>query len=213
MESSLGKQIAQYRKQLGMTQEGLAGKLGVTNQAVSKWETDQSCPDIQLLPKLADLFGVTIDALFGRETEPEQVPIIGDLPWADDNTLRAVLYIGRRLQHHKNLGMRHLNNMSMVEFRYDGPAVNVESEFSVVCTGQVNGSVKAGDGVECGMVCGSVTAGDGVRCGNVGGNVSAGDSVHCGDIGGNVSAGDGIRCNAIHGEVVSAGGGIRVVLE
>ena len=213
MEISLGKQIAQYRKDLGLTQEALANKLGVTNQAVSKWETDQSCPDIQLLPKLADLFGVSIDALFGRETGPEQVPVIGDLPWADDNTLRAVLYIGRKLQHNKILGMRHMKTRAMVEFRYDGPAVDVESDFSVVCTGQVGGNVKAGDSVECGPVCGSVRAGDGVRCGNVAGNVSAGDSVHCGDVGGNVSAGDGVRCSAIHGEVVNAGDGVRIVKE
>ena len=213
MECSLGKQIARYRKELSMTQEALAKQLGVTNQAVSKWETDQSCPDIQLLPKLADLFGISIDALFGRETEPEQVPVIGDLPWADDNTMRAVLYIGRKLQHHKILGIRHLKTRALVEFHYDGPAVNVESEFSVVCSGQVGGSVKAGDSVECGPVYGSVTAGDSVRCGNVGGNVSAGDSVTCGDIGGNVSAGDGIRCSAIQGEMVSAGGGIRIVRE
>ena len=58
--------IVRYRKELGLTQEALAQKLGVTNQAVSKWESGQSCPDIALLPALADLFGITIDALFGR---------------------------------------------------------------------------------------------------------------------------------------------------
>ena len=56
--------ITKYRKELGLTQEGLALKLGVTNQAVSKWESGQSCPDISLLPKIADLFGITIDELF-----------------------------------------------------------------------------------------------------------------------------------------------------
>ena len=212
MESSLGKQIAQHRKQLGMTQEGLAGKLGVTNQAVSKWETDQSCPDIQLLPKLADLFGVTIDALFGRETEPEQVPIIGDLPWADDNTLRAVLYIGIRLQHHKNLGMRHLKTKSLVEFHYDGPAVNVESDFTVVCHSQISGNVKAGDFVECGPVYGDVTAGDWIECGDIGGNVRAGDWVRCVNVGGNVQAGDWVQCSVIHGEARAAED-VRVVKE
>lgn len=49
--------IARLRKQLGMTQEQLAGRLGVTYQAVSKWENGQSCPDIMLIPLLADLFG------------------------------------------------------------------------------------------------------------------------------------------------------------
>ena len=58
---TLGNQIAYLRKQMGLTQEGLAQKLEVTNQAVSKWESDACCPDILLLPKLADVFWVTLD--------------------------------------------------------------------------------------------------------------------------------------------------------
>ena len=49
-----------------MTQEALARKLDVTNQAVSKWESGQCCPDISLLPRIADIFGITMDELFGR---------------------------------------------------------------------------------------------------------------------------------------------------
>jgi len=48
MSQSLGSKIAEYRKNLGMTQDELAEKLGVTPQAVSKWENDISCPDIML---------------------------------------------------------------------------------------------------------------------------------------------------------------------
>ena len=68
MEETLGRRIVYHRKQLGLTQDQLAEKLGVTAQAVSKWENDQSCPDINMLPKLAELFGTTTDALLGRET-------------------------------------------------------------------------------------------------------------------------------------------------
>lgn len=64
---SIGSKIAQYRKEKGLTQETLAQLIGVTNQAVSKWESDQCCPDIQILPKLADIFDVSVDALFDRE--------------------------------------------------------------------------------------------------------------------------------------------------
>ena len=67
MEGTLGKRIMQHRKNLGLTQDQLAEKLGVTAQAVSKWENDQSCPDISMLPKLAELFGTTTDALLGHE--------------------------------------------------------------------------------------------------------------------------------------------------
>ena len=69
MEETLGKRIVANRKRLGLTQDALAEKLGVTAQAVSKWENDQSCPDITMLPKLAQIFGTTTDALLGLKQE------------------------------------------------------------------------------------------------------------------------------------------------
>ena len=71
MESTLGKRISEQRKKLSLTQEELAEKLGVSAQAVSKWENDVSCPDILLLPEIAKLFGVTVDALLSGKAEPE----------------------------------------------------------------------------------------------------------------------------------------------
>jgi len=202
MEVSLGKQIVYYRKKLGMTQEQLAKHMGVSNQAVSKWETDQSCPDIQLLPRLADLFGVTLDVLFGRA---QQEPVIEALPWEDDGQLRAVLYIGRKLQK-QTLLKRGEQEKARVEFCYDGPALNIISEFAVQCKGDVQGSVTAGDEVNCGNVYGSVNAGDGINCGNIGGNARAGDGINCGNIGGNARAGDSIYCGMIGGDAHACDG-------
>lgn len=59
----LGKNIAALRKEKSMTQEELAQRLGVSPQAVSKWENLTSCPDIALLPDIAEIFGVTVDEL------------------------------------------------------------------------------------------------------------------------------------------------------
>ena len=70
MEQTLGKRIAENRKRMKLTQEQLAEKLGVTAQAVSKWENDQSCPDIAMLPQLAEIFGISTDELLGREAPP-----------------------------------------------------------------------------------------------------------------------------------------------
>ena len=71
-ENLLAGRIAQLRKEAGMTQEQLGNALGLTYQSVSKWENGLSCPDVQLLPQLADLFHVTLDDLFGREAPQPQ---------------------------------------------------------------------------------------------------------------------------------------------
>ncbi len=75
---TLGKRIAHHRKRLGLTQEQLAEKLGVTAQAVSKWENDLSCPDIGTLPVLSEIFGITTDALLGREAPAALAEVVMD---------------------------------------------------------------------------------------------------------------------------------------
>jgi transcriptional regulator with XRE-family HTH domain len=71
MAQSLGKRISELRKRMGITQDQLAEEMGVSSQAVSKWENDISCPDIGLLPQLSDYFGVTLDELMRGEREKE----------------------------------------------------------------------------------------------------------------------------------------------
>ncbi len=74
----LGENIRSLRKEKGIGQEVLAGQLGVTVQAVSKWETGGSMPDITLLPQLAEYFEVTMEELFyGRKekaSEDQELP-------------------------------------------------------------------------------------------------------------------------------------------
>ena len=71
MNIILAANIQRYRKKSGFTQEELAEKLGVTFQAVSKWETAKSAPDIGFLPIMADVFNCSIDELFSRGKKPE----------------------------------------------------------------------------------------------------------------------------------------------
>ena len=72
MDTTIGKRIAGLRKDKGLKQEALADMLGVSGQAVSKWENDQTCPDISLLPQLANMPGVTVDELLtGKSAAPE----------------------------------------------------------------------------------------------------------------------------------------------
>ena len=78
MEMTLGKRIAMLRRQKGLKQDELAGMLEVSPQAVSKWENDQTCPDISLLPRLADILGVSVDELLSGKKE--QSPAVQILP-------------------------------------------------------------------------------------------------------------------------------------
>jgi len=65
MREILAGNIARYRKEQGLTQEALGEKLGVTFQAVSKWETNQTIPDTELLPELARTLNISVDKLLG----------------------------------------------------------------------------------------------------------------------------------------------------
>lgn len=69
MKLTLGEKIKELRKRDGRKQEDLANALGVTNQAVSRWEKDGSYPDMEMIPAIANYFGITIDELFGYEND------------------------------------------------------------------------------------------------------------------------------------------------
>ena len=69
---TIGKNIAELRKNSGMTQEQLAEMLGVSSQAVSKWENEVTMPDIMLLPVIAGCFDITVDELFGGKKTKER---------------------------------------------------------------------------------------------------------------------------------------------
>lgn len=68
-KQTLGMMISSLRKEKGMTQLELAEKMGVTDKAVSKWERDLSFPDINSIPKLAEIFEVSVDELMQVKSE------------------------------------------------------------------------------------------------------------------------------------------------
>lgn len=68
MKKTLGMMISSLRKDKGMTQLELAEKMGVTDKAVSKWERDLSCPDINSIPKLAEILEISVDDLMQGKT-------------------------------------------------------------------------------------------------------------------------------------------------
>ena len=72
--SQIGSIIIKLRKEKGVTQEDVAKFVGVSAQAVSKWENG-SVPDTELLPKIADYFDISIDSLFGREHTNKDISV------------------------------------------------------------------------------------------------------------------------------------------
>lgn len=88
MLNNLSERIAWYRRKCGLTQEELAEKCSVTPQAVSKWENGLTSPDISLLPRLGEVFGITTDELLGVER-----PETAMLAPADFDPAKAIMKI------------------------------------------------------------------------------------------------------------------------
>jgi transcriptional regulator with XRE-family HTH domain len=89
MENTIGKRIAALRREKGLKQDDIAKALDVSSQAVSKWENDQSCPDISLLPQLARLLGVTVDVLLSGEEEKTQTVLV---PEAERKDIKDMMF-------------------------------------------------------------------------------------------------------------------------
>ncbi len=67
---SMGEIIGTLRREKGMTQKELADMLNITDKAVSKWERDIACPDTQTIPKLAEIFGISVEELMNAKSVP-----------------------------------------------------------------------------------------------------------------------------------------------
>ena len=90
LKYQLGANIANFRKQNGLTQAGLAEKLNYSDKAVSKWERGESMPDVLTLVQLAELFGVSVDDLL---VDPNRLPehngaVVGKMEKAVEKTLK-----------------------------------------------------------------------------------------------------------------------------
>ncbi len=128
MNETIGSRINRLRKEKSFSQEALAEKLGVSAQAVSKWENDQSYPDITLLPQLAKLLDVTVDDLLTGSSNKVQVLPEGQRKSLEELTLRIRAYSS------------------------DGDKVSVNLPMPLVKIGLemgVNTAPKFVDGVEC----------------------------------------------------------------
>ena len=191
----LNDAICFYRKKRCLTQEELAQRLGVTNQSVSKWESAQCCPDISLIPKLADIFDVSIDELFGGE--PFVNDVCGQFPLRDDDIFRVVVAKGKKVMLvddlDKTIDITFPKNSNETTRQY----FKVEVFGNISCDASINGDVVSHGEIECNEINGDIKeSSQNVNCqGNINGNVNAGANISCGgSIGGGVNCGNNVSC-------------------
>ena len=155
----LAANILKYRKKNGLSQEQLANKLGVTFQAVSKWENAKAAPDITFLPIMADIFGCYIDELFSREVKTEiHYDHCAEFPWPDDNTIRIFQTMGKKIirsQEDKTgievIFPRNCNETTRQYFK-------VEVFGNIVTDSSINGDVVCHGRIDCNEINGDVNA-------------------------------------------------------
>lgn len=227
---NFGENLKRYRKESKISQDELASRMGITPQAVSKWECGLSYPDITLIIPLAELFGITADDLLRGvgtakeissatdENEAAEVEesesdacekkftdeYIEDCDGilADDGVIRIVMCEGRRILRAEEAAKREpiLIKIEKVKTKDENSIFHRLFEKD----GKVELSVYGNCEID-GDVNGPLTAGGYVNCGEVNGCVNAGGAVSCGEVNGHVDAGGGVSCSEVNGNVDAKG--------
>ena len=187
----IGENIRTLRKARGFTQEQLADMLGISFQAVSKWENNANTPDISLLPGIARAFGTSIDQLFSEGTPAawEGAEMI-----RNDDVIRIVQLQGHRIL--KAMPVSQQNPSFSIAFPRDcndqTQYFKVEVFGHVIADGSINGDVICHGNMDCSDInsCGSV---------QVSGNLSA-NKINLTDgklVCGSIAECHEIRCSSI----------------
>ncbi|MBO5939135.1 MAG: helix-turn-helix transcriptional regulator [Clostridia bacterium] len=186
---SIGENIARLRKEKGWTQSELGEKIGVSNQAVSKWESGMTMPDITLLPSLADTFGIYIDELFSRDVKAEiHYDHCAEFPWPDDDVIRILQTKGKKI-------LKVQENNSFMEIVFPKNCNETTKQYfkievlgNLLCDSSINGDV----------VCQGK-----LDCHEINGDVVCHGTLDCHEINGNLRSDGGIYVKVVNGERTS----------
>ena len=206
IQENISSNLKKYRREIGLSQEALAECLGVTSQAVSKWECMQSIPDIEAIVALCELLGITTDKLLldrdpeveyhsvETETEPTQVNVCDTLP--DDGVLRVLQFKGK-----KQLRVDELDGEVYI------PLCGAERAHGIYIEGNAKFEGDIGGDVSCGNVERIVSCEGDISCGNIftvemcEGDISCGNVVTIETCEGDISCGNVQSINACEGDI------------
>ncbi len=211
IQENISSNLKKYRREMGLSQEALAEQLGLSSQAVSKWECMQSIPDIEAIVALAELLGITTDKLLldrdsevvyqKQEVPGERIEVNICDTLSDDGVLRVLQFSGKRMLRQDELredvviplclGKAHSDIQIVGNVRVDGDVYGdincVNVEHIGCCEGDIScGNVLTIEACEGDISCGNVQSinaceGD-ISCGNVGQIVSCEGDINCGDV-------------------------------
>lgn len=163
----IGSNIRTLRQRKGLTQEQVSTHLGVSYQAVSKWETGANTPDIALLPAIAALFNVTIDSLFSLDTPLVQESL---LPQEDDDVIRIIQMKGKKLL---SVTPKITPDSPPIEIMFPHNCNDHTQYFKVevyghlVTDGSINGDVVCHQSIQCSQINGNVHADGDIKANEV----------------------------------------------
>lgn len=169
---TISENIIEHRKRLGLTQSELASMLGVSFQAVSKYENGISCPDIFLLPLIAEIFDISIDELFGIKKESDHIA------FEEPGKLYIVVYKDGKILQKQNV------QDLKISIDYSGEVNDIDCAVSINCD-NITGNARAGASINCDDIYGDAFAGCDVNCDKIFGSATAGSDINCDEIMGN----------------------------
>ncbi|MBQ8408271.1 MAG: helix-turn-helix domain-containing protein [Clostridia bacterium] len=218
IQSNISNNIKKYRKELGLSQEALADKLGITSQAVSKWECMQSIPDIEAIVELCTLFGIATDKLI-LDKEPEVVikevvvekeVFVEKEP--EKETSAENISKEDESERYDSANGEHFNRKGFFRKRYfdalpdDGELRILQFKGRLMLsedTYDKNAVINLAIDPELSKkkTINVRIVGNAKIDGDISGNVNVGDHLNCGSVSGNAKAGDSVNCGNVGGSV------------
>lgn len=208
--STFGKNFKAHRRKLCLSQEEISEKLGVTPQAISKWECERSYPDIDMFINIAHFFDISLDSLLTGEervrAERQGEDRVGELlGLPDDDTIRVVLCRGKYI-----LNAQQGCGGIKIPLVIEGELEKLEVRGSADIEGNVYGSISTGTSLSARSIEGMVVTGTSLEATSINGSVICGSSMHCGNIDGDVQCGGSLFAENITGDIKSCGGDINI---